>query len=200
VRMFAGSEDIEGALVRLAEYLEFAEAPPVTLLVGGGSALAVRGFAKQTTKDVDVIALVREDRDPRAIEKADPFPDYLIEAANKVAMDLGLPGGWINPGPASLLDFGLPSGCLERSLRMQYGPRLAVCFIDRFDQIHLKLYAAVDQGGGRHLADLLSLQPSSGDLLKAATWTITHDPSPGFRGELLSLLTQMGFEDVAAEL
>lgn len=200
MRMFAGSEDIEGALVRLAEYLEFAEAPPITLLVGGGSALAIRGFAKQITKDVDVIALVRENGDPRTLEKADPFPDQLTEAANKVAMDFGLPAGWINAGPASLLDFGLPSGCLERSLRMQYGARLVVCFIDRLDQIHLKLYAAVDQGGGRHLADLLSLQPSSGDLLKAAAWTMTHDPSPGFREELLSLLTQMGFEDVAAEL
>ncbi|MBM3470238.1 MAG: hypothetical protein FJX73_05535 [Armatimonadetes bacterium] len=149
---------------------------------------------------MDVIALVIEDRDPRSLEKADPFPDYLTEAASKVALDLGLPRGWINPGPASLLDSGLPSGCPERSLRVRYGARLVVCFIDRFDQIHLKLYAAVDQGGGRHLTDLLSLQPSSGDLLKAATWAMTHDPSPGFREKLLSLLTQMGFEDVAAEL
>lgn len=197
--MFAGSEDIERALTLLSEYLDFAETPPVALLVGGGSALSVRGFLTRTTKDIDVIALVGEDTDPQTLERADPFPVYLREAKNRVALDLGLLEDWINPGPTSLLDFGLPPGCVERSLRIQYGTRLVVYFIDRFDQIHLKLYAAVDQGGGRQLTDLIALRPSTGELLKAATWATTHDPSPGFRQGLRSLLTQMGFEDVAAK-
>ncbi len=145
--VFAGSEDIERALTLLAEYLEFADTPPVALLVGGGSALAMRGFLTRTTKDVDVIVLVSEGTNPRRLDKAEPIPDHLREARDKVALDLRLSENWINPGPTSLLDFGLPLGCLERSLRVQYGPRLVVYFIDRLDQIHLKLYAAVDQGG-----------------------------------------------------
>jgi len=195
VRRFEGTEDITRALTLLAEYLDFARTPPLALLVVGGSALSMQGSPTRTTRDIDVIALVREETIPRTLGKADLFPAYLEEAKDKVAVDLGLPRDWINPGPTSLLDFGLPQGCLERALRVQYGPRLAVYFIDRFDQIHLKLYAAVDQGGGRHLTDLLAQQPSPEELQMAARWTITQDPSPGFRERLHSLLMQMGFED-----
>ncbi len=196
---FASSSDIQRALTLLAERLDFADSPHVALLVGGGSALSMRGLLTRTTKDVDVIALVSEETDPPTLVRAEPLPGYLREAKDEVARDLGLPGDWINPGPTSLLDFGLPLGCLERSLRLEYGTRLVVYIIDRIDQIHLKLYAAVDQGGGLHLTDLLALQPSSDELFKAATWAMTHDPSPAFRESLRSLLTQMGFGDVAAK-
>jgi hypothetical protein len=69
-----------------------------------------------------------------------------------------------------------------------------------FYQIHLELYAAVDQGGGRHLTDLLALRPTSDEPLTAARWTKTHDPSSGFNQELVHLLTEMGYGDVARQL
>lgn len=200
--MFRDRAGVDEAFRLLAERLQFEEAPPVALLVGGGSALDVLGLVSRTTKDVDVIALVEgvESGGPAILKKADPLPEQLAEASHRVARDLGLPEDWLNPGPTSLLDFGLPHGCLERSLLRAYGASLRVYFVNRIDQIHFKLFAAVDQGGGRHLTDLLALEPTSEDLLAAARWTVTHDPSPGFRESLTAMLIDMGQADVAKRL
>ena len=80
--------------------------------------------------------------------------------------------------------------------RRDFGPALAVHLASRFDQIHFKLYALVDQGLGRHEQDLRALEPSQEELLAAARWTITQDPSEGFRQELMSALHYLGVEDV----
>ncbi len=186
---------IERALVLLAERLAFDDAPPTTLLVAGGSALTVLGLVAKTTKDVDVIALVT--RIDAGLLKAKPLPRYLEEAAERVAGDIGLDKNWLNPGPADLLDWGLPEGCLGRSELREYGTHLGVYFISRYDQIHLKLYAAVDQGGGRHLVDLLALNPTREELRNAALWARTHDSSVGFRKSLISMLDQLGYGDLA---
>jgi hypothetical protein len=193
---------IERALHLLGERLEFAGAPLTVLLVGGGAGLNLLGLVLRTTKDVDVIALVlgtSEASNP-VLAKADPLPSYLAEASALVARDLSLPRDWLNPGPTSILDLGLPDGCLRRCVERTYGSRLRLLILSRFDQIHLKLYAAVDQGGGRHLTDLRALRPTSDELSAAARWTKTHDASPGFNQELVHLLTQMGYGDVARRL
>ena len=65
---------------------------------------------------------------------------------------------------------------------------LTVHFASRIDQIHFKLYAMVDQGAGKHEADLRALAPTTAELLEAARWTRTHDPSEGFREELVAAL------------
>ena len=55
--------------------------------------------------------------------------------------------------------------------------------------------AATDQGPrSKHLADLQALRPSTDELLTAARWARTHDPSGGFLGELRSALTTLGVE------
>lgn len=65
----------------------------------------------------------------------------------------------------------------------------------REDLVCFKLYAAVDQGErSKHFADLLALAPSPSELLNAARWTRTHDPSPGFLGELRRILGLLGME------
>lgn len=98
----------------------------------------------------------------------------------------------MNPGPASLLDLGLPSGFVERARPRRYGP-LEILLADRFDQIHFKLYAAVDQGpGSKHFADLQALEPSRNEVLGAARCARTHDPSEGFRAELVKALEALG--------
>jgi hypothetical protein len=56
-----------------------------------------------------------------------------------------------------------------------------VLFASRVDQIHLKLYATVDQGAGKHLSDLQALDPTTQELLVAAAWSETHDASDGYR-------------------
>jgi hypothetical protein len=69
----------------------------------------------------------------------------------------------------------------------------------RYDQIHFKLYAMVDQGAGKHEADLRDLQPTRDELLAAARWTRTHDPSQGFREQLLAALAYLGVDDVSVD-
>jgi hypothetical protein len=81
-----------------------------------------------------------------------------------------------------------------------YGPRLTVYFIGRLDQIHFKLYAAVDRCDGTHLNDLLLLEPDEAEIETAARWTMTHDVSVGFRIMLQDMLRQIGYESVAERI
>jgi hypothetical protein len=95
---------------------------------------------------------------------------------------------------------GLPEGCIERLEAHSYRSHLIVWFVGRLDQIHFKLYAAADQGPGRHVDDLLALQPTSNELLAAARWACSHDVSPDFRGIVRDMLKKLGHAVVAAQL
>lgn len=177
-------------LFALGEQLE-AQGAQLDLVVVGGSALLAVGLISRSTRDVDVLALLRKDRlvDPR------PLPEALEVARDRVARDFGLPTSWLNSGPADLLDFGLPDGFVDRLERRDYGTALRAHFASRFDQIHLKLYAMADGLSGKHEADLRDLQPAEEELLTAARWTLTHDPSDGFRSLLLEALASLGVND-----
>lgn len=85
---------------------------------------------------------------------------------------------------------------LRRPDRLGVSYTLAIREIDSYLGIVFKLYAAVDQGPrSRHLQDLLELGPDRDELLAAARWTVTHDPSPGYRSLLIETLRQLGVED-----
>jgi hypothetical protein len=95
---------------------------------------------------------------------------------------------WVNAGPASLLDFGLPEGFETRLQARRFGG-LDLRLLGRSDQVALKLYAAVDQGpSSKHAADLRQLAASRSELLAGARWARQHDPSPGFRASLVQAL------------
>jgi len=162
-----------------------------TLAVVGGSALLALGLVSRATKDVDILAIVEE----RVLVSAQPLPAALLDAAHTVARDFGLSDDWLNPGPTSLLDLGLPDGFYERAQHRVYGPGLEVLFASRVDQIHLKLYATVDQGAGKHFDDLEALQPTEQELLDAARWSRSHDPSEGYRSVLARVLAHFGVDD-----
>ena len=169
-----------------------ARAARVELVVIGGSALLAVGLISRTTRDVDIVAFLsgRTLVDPR------PLPEALVSARDRVARDFGLPEGWLNAGPADLLDFGLPDGFVERLERRDYGRALAVHFASRLDQVHLKLYAMADQTAAKHEADLRALEPTNDELVAAARWTRTHDPSEGFLEQLVAALAYLGVNDV----
>lgn len=147
------------------------------VLIGGGS-LLLSGVLDRPTKDLDVVALIEAGE----WQVAEPMPSSLAEAVTEVAAALDLAADWVNPGPTSLLEFGLPAGCEARVTRRSFGG-LTVNLIDRIDQIALKLYAAADHWPDRskHLRDLEKLLPSDSELASAASWCVSHDPSPGFR-------------------
>lgn len=188
------SEKFNQALRLLNGRLDLAGAPRFNLVICGGSALAATGLVLRTTKDVDVVALM--DEEGVLLDPA-PLPRALVTAAHEVALDLGLSQDWLNNGPSSgdggLFRLGLPQGFVERLTWVIIGERLTVGFISRYDQIHFKLYAAVDQSGGYHAADLRELQPTDDELLAAADWTRSHDPSDGYLQGLQWFFREFGY-------
>lgn len=188
----ASTEDMDRVLNALGEQLGQAAAR-YEIVVVGGSALLALGLVSRATRDVDIVALRHGD----ALRSVDPLPRPLREARDRVARDLGLPDDWLNAGPASLLDFGLPDGFLGRAERRDHGPALTVWYASRYDQIHFKLYATVDQGAGRHESDLRALDPTREELIAAARWTRTHDPSEGHLMVLRRVLVAYGVEDAS---
>ncbi|MBK5232087.1 MAG: hypothetical protein JJE13_03785 [Thermoleophilia bacterium] len=117
-----------------------------------------------------------------------------------MATDFRLPPDWLNSGPANLMDFGLPAGFEKRMVEESFGDSLTVQFASRIDQVHFKLYAAVDQGPGKHETDLRALDPTEDELLDAARWTMTHDPSEGYRMVLIQVLAALGVADATSKL
>ena len=54
-------------------------------------------------------------------------------AAEKVARDFNLPDRWLNSGPTSAVDLGLPEGLMQRVITKQFGPELIIHFLGRYD-------------------------------------------------------------------
>lgn len=145
--MFRDQRDIETILSALGEQLEIISGEPIELLVCGGSALIFLGLVQRSTKDVDILAYIkRTHRGDTSFIKAKPLIPEFIMASKKVARDFNLPENWINTGPTSAVDFGLPEGLMDRVTARAFGRKLTIHFSERYDQIHFKLYAAVDQG------------------------------------------------------
>ena len=199
--MFRDQKDIETILSALGEQLESSSVEPIELLVCGGSALIFLGLAQRTTKDVDILAYVKKtEAGDISFIKATPLKEEFIAAAKKVARDFNLPENWINTGPTSAVDLGLPDRLMERATTREFGRKLTIHFLGRYDQIHFKLYAAVDQGAGVHYEDLLTLKPTAEELEQAARWSMTHDVSEGYQQILKDLLNHMGYSNVAKRL
>jgi len=75
------------------------------IVVVGGGALLLSGHIDRPTKDLDVVARVENDK----WTLAEPMPADLVEAVKDVAAALDLAPDWLNAGPTSLLEGGLPS-------------------------------------------------------------------------------------------
>ena len=196
--MFNNKNKVDAILSALGEQYAALKGEELDLVVCGGSALQALGLIDRTTKDVDVLAKLGLSKEPLL---ADPLSPLLTEAVRKVARDFNLTDTWLNPGPTSAVTLGLPVGLVERAEKRQYGPKLIIRFISRFDQIHLKLYAAADQHtSGKHYQDLVTLKPTEKEIESAAKWTITHDPSEGFKKMLVNVIKTLGYTNVAERI
>jgi hypothetical protein len=181
--------------------LQLNRSPMFSIVVCGGTALNALHLVQRTTKDVDIVALL--DSYGNLADPA-PLPNELLQAAKEVADTLNLQKDWLNNGPSrddgGLFRLGLPEGFKERLTKGYHGPKLTVFYISRLDQIHFKLYAAVDQFGSYHAADLKQLDPTDDELLKAARWSMTHDPSEGFKMAMKMFLEKFGYERLAEKI
>jgi hypothetical protein len=183
-------ETIDLLLGALADQLQ-ALGSHVEIVVIGGSALTALGLVRRATRDVDLLAIAENGE----LRVAEPLSQALLAARAAVAADFGLAENWLNAGPTDLLKWGLPEAFMSRVVTRSYGTALVVHFAGRFGQIHFKLFAMVDQGGGRHEADLRALKPTQGELTAAARWSTTQDPSPGYRLVLADALRVLGIDD-----
>lgn len=189
-----GGSLLATALRALGELLGARRLHYEVVLIGGGN-LILRGLVtRPTTKDLDLLGEWTAD----GIKPMRPMPEPLRIAIVDVARTYGLASDWVNLGPESLLDLGLPDGFHGRLERHDYGG-LVTWLADRRDMVCLKLFAAVDQGPrSRHVQDLSELRPSRDELVAAGRWTLTHDPSPGYRSLLVETLRRLGVEDADA--
>jgi hypothetical protein len=186
---------LERALGALGDVLED-RGHSYELVAIGGSGLLLLGLGVRPTKDLDVIALI----DDHGYQRVDQLPEPLARAAVDVALMLGLSRDWLNLGPASLLELGLPEGFEQRTQSRTFGS-LVIHIAGRRDQIYFKLYAGADMGpDSKHIRDLERLEPTEQELVEGARWAITHDPSPGFRNMLLNALDYLGVTGVEAKL
>ena len=136
-----GRAQLERALTALGELLAARGLHYEVVLVGGGN-LILRGLiARPTTKDLDILG----ERTADGIVPLRPMPEPLRDAVVDVGRAFGLANEWLNTGPDSLLDLGLPDGFDERLERRDFGG-LVAWLAGRFDMVCFKLYAAVDQG------------------------------------------------------
>ena len=191
------SDRLHEAMSLLAEEMASKGIAPHDLVVCGGSAILALRISQRTTKDVDILAALDGQStlvDPR------PLSQELLKVAENVGKLLHLPENWLNTGPADQLKAGLPDGFVERLKTVEFGPALRVHYTGRYDLIHLKLFALVDLGPGKHSQDLGSLHPTKDELLKAARWVATQDVGDGFPELLRSALRQFGYDDVAEQL
>lgn len=182
--MFKSNHFIQQALQGLGRDLALAFANEIDLLVCGGAGLNALGLMGRPTRDVDVLAIIREGE----LSEGEELPDEVIQGVIKTARNFGLSPDWLNMEATSLLKLGLPKGILKRSHKKTYGPVLTVYFIDRKDQICLKLFAAMDaKTGNRHLEDLRILKPTVSETRFAKAWMMRWESSEAFKMRIKEL-------------
>ena len=186
--LLGDSSAIADALTAVGELLA-ADGEAYAIVVIGGAALNLSGIVRRATRDVDILAW---GKGAEITRPPDPLPAPLIRAIDAVATRLGLPPNWLNTGPVSQWDTGLPPGLAERVRWREYAA-LTVGVIDRYDLIFFKVYAAADSNTprSRHYQDLLALRPTGEELVAAIAWVRTQDPSPGFALVLANMLRQL---------
>lgn len=175
---------IDRQLLALLDALadELPDEAGLELVVVGGTALVLQGLVRRATRDVDVLGALEEG----VVVPLDPVPAHLRDAIADVAALFGVSRTWLNTGPASQLEDGLPPGFVSRLVEFRRRPGLRVWLAGRLDLIWMKLYAAADSypAANRHIQDLVSLHPSARELADAAAWVRTLDTSPGFAQNL----------------
>lgn len=179
-----GPDPIVQALQRVGELLQ-ARGEHFRIVVIGGAAMNLHGYVSRATTDVDILAFGTPAADTPAADPPaggisrppHPLPEALRESAGAVAREMNLSPDWLNDGPATQWELGLPDG-LERRVRWRSFANLDVGLAGRLDLIFFKLYAAADDTGpgSVHVQDLLALAPAPHELEAARAWVVSQDP------------------------
>ena len=193
-------EEIEWALSTLSRRMALTGAEDLEVLCCGASALCVLGLLSRSTMDVDVLGIISDEKEVIPCEHFSLEMEAAIAASGR---ELGLPDDWFNGSASTLLQQTLPTGALERSKkhRQEFGPCLVVRFLDRMDQVALKLFAAMDpKDGQRHLRDLEDISPTRSEITHAITWMTSWKSNQAFRDRLAYFVESFDFPDLAKNI
>jgi hypothetical protein len=193
-------EEIERALSTLSRRMALSGADSLEVLCCGASALCILGLLSRSTMDVDVLGIISHEKEVLPCEHFSPEMDAAIAASGR---ELGLPDNWFNGSASVLLQHPLPTGALERSKihRKEFGPYLVVRFLDRMDQVALKLFASMDpRDGQRHLKDLEEISPTRFEIRHAVGWMSSWKSNQAFRDRLAYLVQGFDFPDLAESI
>ena len=195
---------LEESLSLLGEILDTGEAPPLHLVVIGGSALLASGIISRTTGDLDILAR-RGEVDGEIID-ARPLPESLISAAEKVAVELRLAPNWLNAS-AALFAIPLrsyPGEFWEDRIEKSFGERLRISFIGRSGQLYLKFHAAIDSKRRKRpadLSDLKALSPSASETERVVRWLFHENlVSESDKTQVAEVLEFLGHEDLISRI
>jgi len=197
---FSGKQGIVEALKRLNAKMVYAGMEPVELVSCGGAALNLMGWVSRSTSDVDIMCAALVDaRGKVKLQPDKPLPPQFAELVAEVGRELGAKEEWLNFGPAPLVAFGLPPGLVGRLKRRRFGRCVALHLVSRWDQIHLKIYAAMHPKTRleAHLGDLLDLKPTEAEAKAAVAWLLNRKTSREFRQKLKQVLDRIGHEKLA---
>jgi len=199
-RAFSNRKEIDRALTELGRQLARLNAGEMRILCGGASALCMLEILSRSTLDVDALGILGKEGD---LAKTRRFPRELHQAIRQTAMALGLDENWFNSSAGELLKFGLPKGIVQRSARhrRRFGPCLTVQFLDRLDQVALKLFASMDPlKFRRHLEDLVEMKPKAREITHALDWMLGWKTSLAFRKRLSGILVGLDFPNHAKKV
>ena len=173
----------------LGEQLE-ARRVSLEIVVIGGSALTALGLVRRVTRDVDVLAIA----DKGELRLAEPLPEALLSARAAVARDFGLDESWLNAGPTELLKWGLPDGLMARVVTRRYGPPWAFTSLGASTRSTSSCspWSIKEAAVTRRTC---ALEPTHAELVSAARWSLTQDPSPGYRSVLDEALRYLEVDD-----
>ena len=192
---------LDKVLSRLNQKMVYADVEPLNAIVCGGAALIALRLLPRDTKDVDVLALANViDRNCEVL-RTDKLPPQVKILVAEIGMEFGIRKDWFNFGASPLIHFGFPQGMTTRLVRKSYGACLTIFFISRFDQVHFKIYAAMDpKDGARHLGDLLDLKPRENEVSAATSWRLGREVSADFKAVLREVLERIGYERIAKQI
>ena len=94
---------IENLLTALGKQIESIKEGPINIAVCGGASLNVLGQVMRTTKDIDIMGIVRREESGKFSVEEAVLPQWFMDAADRVKRDFNLPVNWINVGPTSIV-------------------------------------------------------------------------------------------------
>lgn len=80
-------DNLKSLLILLEEQLSLLHSRRLELVICGGSALIALNLIQRTTRDVDVVAIISEQR----LTDPEPFSDELLQAVKRIAANSDLP-------------------------------------------------------------------------------------------------------------